>query len=329
MKKTARTPKQSKTNILKNTIFSKYPDLTDAQLEYVTQELIFAPKERMINIYGEETSASDMRFQTATTIESKKSKKTNDAYDANLNMAQSIESLNSETSSSHEYFTWLNLTSEIIKNMNDGFVTKADLEQKNTFLDMSYQRETELLLCLSLYQNSNHPQAAEFARMIRYKLNKLREMRSAIQNTTGNEADTPVSEDEYKRALPYYKTIKTMEQMPFGYELSPQQKRMLGIDQPEDQNEGCLVYENITNALLDEIIKNNEELIALTSGGGNSGQDNSTEIKNFDNVNKRLTEEEKEQLKEIQARIEALRGNYRKNTFAASLKNLEQNKNLG
>ena len=175
--------KEKETEIIKRALLATYNNLNERALRQATRETIFAPSNRPVKIGGRKVLASDLRYEVANTIENLSSgKSVEHAQDLQSMIAQSIENINSETSSSQEYFRWLDETTDILKNMNDGFVTDDDLAKRNEFLDFSHQREAELLVCLGLYQSSKNPEAQEKAKMIRYKLIKLREMRSAGPN---------------------------------------------------------------------------------------------------------------------------------------------------
>lgn len=113
---------------------------------------------------------------------------------------------------SREYFRWLDETENIIKHMNDGFVSHEDLSERNEFLEMSYQRETELMVCISLYQNSVFKGAKDKANELTYKLTKLRQMRSMIKQTTKDQADRKVEKSEYEKALEYYRAVRQLKE---------------------------------------------------------------------------------------------------------------------
>lgn len=205
------TPQES----IKQSLYASYKNLEESPLDNLSKEIIFAPCTRKIDIKGQKISASDLRYQVASRLENLKSAP---ASDFNLMLASSIETLSAETNSEQEYFRWLEDCSEIIKNMNDGYISEDDLKERNGFLEMSHQRESELMLCLGLYASSANPKAVERASGLRYKLQKLREMRSAIEEHTRNEANTKISKAEYETALPYYKLFKSLSRLPFGDE---------------------------------------------------------------------------------------------------------------
>jgi hypothetical protein len=142
--------------------------------------------------------------------------------------------------------------------MNDGFVSSNDLDIRNKFLYDTNQREAELMLCLGLLEGSKHPQAEEEAKRLRYKLQKLREMRSAIEITTRNQADVEISRAEYERAIPYFKSFKALQKLPFGYDINREQKEKLGINHDDDPDlqPNYSHYDAMLNDALDEMLQN-------------------------------------------------------------------------
>lgn len=216
---------------IKQALRVSYKNLNQEHLNKLSKEIVFAPMNRQIDLDSAKISASDLRYQIATAFEDSQSAKFSDL---NTLLASSIENLNAQTNSSHEYFKWLQDCSEIIKNMNDGFVSQDDLKERNAFLEMSDQRESELMLCLGLYAASTHPKAKEHAALLRYKLERLRQMRSAIETLTREEADTKISKEEYEKALPYYKLFKSLGKQGFGEKTPLDPKLFADISHEKD-----------------------------------------------------------------------------------------------
>lgn len=314
--------KKQQTEIVRNALKQTYKKLDDKALEQTTRETLLAPRDRVIDVGGKQMTASDLRHQLAQKIENIGSGGENvaEAHDFQMMVAHSIETINSETSSSQEYFRWLDDASEIIKNMNDGFVSEADLDERNAFIDMSHQRETELLVCLSLYSNSNNPQAAQKAEQIRYKLKKLREMRSAIENSTKDKADVRVTEEEYHNAVPYYKLYKGLAKLPFGYDIPPEQKRQLGIDHEDDEDisDDSFLFDQLINAMLDDM--RNDDYFS-----GASSAFYGTENEQETGVFAPAAAGREERLQQIAEKLKELTG--RKKTFGVNYAMLEAQKN--
>ncbi|MGM9673507.1 MAG: hypothetical protein ACI3XV_07860, partial [Bacteroidaceae bacterium] len=88
------------------------------------------------------------------------------------------------TSSMNEYYRWISATSEIVQKTSDNDVTEQDIAERHDFLNMAYNREAEILLCLALYEAAGTEANKEKIEMLKFKLARLREMRSIVSNTT-------------------------------------------------------------------------------------------------------------------------------------------------
>lgn len=170
--------------------------------DIVARQMALAPKGVKLKVGNQDLRVDEMQHQIAMDV----------GEDLQFMLADSYEQINSESTSSREYFRWLDETENIIKHMNDGFVSHEDLSERNEFLEMSYQREMELMVCISLYQNSVFKGAKEKANELTYKLTKLRQMRSMIKQTTKNQPDRKVERNEYEKALEYYRAIRQLKE---------------------------------------------------------------------------------------------------------------------
>ena len=298
---------------IKLSLKETYPNLNTRELREITRESIFAPPERNISLSGRDITASDLRYEIATSIENSAAlRSSNDTYDMQTDLTESIERINSGTNSTEEYFSWLNTSTDILKNMNDGFVSKEDLEIRNNFLEMSDQREADLMLCLGLLAGSKHHKALEISKNLQYKLQKLREIRSAIKLTTRNQCDVDISRAEYERAIPYYKAFKALQKLPFGYDINQQQKINLGIyyDEDDDLDEDSNYYILLINNALDEM----------------KIEDNYYLASNQYQISNNITKEQNDLLSDkISDKMQKLSG--RRNSFRLKYESLNSNEN--
>ena len=133
-------------------------------------------------------------------------------YDVFLfGIAESIDSIKSGTSSENEYFDWIEKAQHIMLQMSDGMVSPEDIASKNEFITKSYQRETELLVCLALYEKSNHPRAKERYAELKLKLQRLRQLRSLLKSSTKARADEkPLTPEEKARIA---QSIRSLDEM--------------------------------------------------------------------------------------------------------------------
>ena len=126
----------------------------------------------------------------------------NKTYDDFLfNIAESLECVRCETTSQNEYFNWIDESEQIIKHMTDGNISKQDLSERNNFISMSWQRESELLTCLALYEQSDNPLAKKRHAELMLKLVRLRQLRSAVLVGTQNTSDERHLTPEQKERL--------------------------------------------------------------------------------------------------------------------------------
>lgn len=198
---------QNPRSVMVNALGGENSALKTSEKMNLVQKALYASKDEVVNDGKDDKKLSSFVEELADAIEK-------DTF--YFDQALSIERINCETSTMNEYFTWIDEGQQIIKHMNDGFVSEEDLLEKNNFVDMSFQRETELITCLGLYDKSmqlgNKEAKVKFDEL-RLKLQKLREIRSSILITTGNEADKKVERDEYERALHYYRLLAVMREM--------------------------------------------------------------------------------------------------------------------
>ncbi len=206
--------------IIMRAVQKKYPDVGRPEAEKITRELVLAPKNASIKIGSKEVPVADLQYQIALTI----------------------ESLGSETSSEQEYFSWFTESSDIIQHMNDGFVSDADLAERNEWLEDSYGREAELMTCLGLFQNCAFPEAKKHYNDLYNKLVKLRQIRSSIKESTANKSDeakqVDIKEKEkaYKKAVVYVAAMREFVKRRPRWNMPRKTLQKLNIDHGNDDD---------------------------------------------------------------------------------------------
>ena len=133
--------------------------------------------------------------------------------DLQFMLAESIERLCSGTTPTQEYFSWFEDCADIMSHMNDGYISNADLDERNGWVSYSYTRETEIMTCLALYKSSSYPLAEKKYDFLYNKLVKLRQIRtSIIESTVGtsDEKDRKNKETEKKDDNEYLKYMSSM-----------------------------------------------------------------------------------------------------------------------
>lgn len=186
--------------IIQKHLQNMYPDISKNETVALCREVVFAPNTYTTEINHSPIEISSVRKGLADFIEQQTANKDFIPYSLQAEIANLIEENNCETSSMNEYYRWISMTAEIVQRTTDGEVTHSDYKIRKNFIDMSWDREAELLLCLSLYEASGNKYQGKCDLML-FKLARLREMRSIVRNTP-QKITTP---KEHMRLQAYYK----------------------------------------------------------------------------------------------------------------------------
>lgn len=170
--------------VIQKYLKKQYPTIEKQEANTLSREIVFAPQNYQTEIKGSPKSISSIRENLAEFIDRDNARNDFVPYSLDSAIADLIEKSNCETSTMNEYYRWISVTAEILNHMNDGEVTHDDLEERNQFIHMSYDRESEILLCLALYEGAGKSANKEKIEKLKFKLARLREMRSIIRNTS-------------------------------------------------------------------------------------------------------------------------------------------------
>ena len=170
--------------IIHDHLKKQYPTANEKELNVLTREVVFAPNDYTTEINQKALPINSVRKNLADFVERDAAAKNFIPYSLSAELANLIEQSSCETSSMNEYYRWVSATQDILSHTSDGDVTHEDLVERNNFVTLSYDREAEILLCLSLYEGANAEINREKINMLRFKLARLREMRIMISNTT-------------------------------------------------------------------------------------------------------------------------------------------------
>ena len=172
--------------LVKNNLQKQYTKLSEKEIGVLARETVFAPDTYQVEITDKPVSIKNVRKNLADFIERDAATRNFIPYSLDASIADLIEQSGCETSSMNEYYRWIGATADILRHTHDDNITHHDLDERNGFLKMSYDREAEMLLCLALYEGANKEANKEKIDMLRFKLARLREMRSIVSNTTNH-----------------------------------------------------------------------------------------------------------------------------------------------
>ena len=190
--------------LIQKQLKKQYAEMEKSELNALTREIVFAPDNYAAEIDGRAVPIAAVRESLADSIERSAEGEIAIPYSLDAEIADMIEKNNCETSSMNEYYRWITATAEIIRNIGDGEITEQDVEERNGFIAHSFDREAEILLCLSLYGNAPTPKNREKINMLQFKLARLREMRSIVRNTSTLVNTREITKEKRDKIRAYY-----------------------------------------------------------------------------------------------------------------------------
>ena len=131
------------------------------------------------------------------------------------------------------HYLFVEQAAEIIKHMNDGYITDEDYAERQLFLQTAEKCEFLLFTAYCLFMTANY---SEQSRLNEILLNiiRLRELNDLINNYTRNEQGVTTDREEFERAKPIYKMLKSLQTLGYDYNFSPKERESLNIDHEDD-----------------------------------------------------------------------------------------------
>ncbi len=196
------TPSQEeekKAKIIERGLERARPNLADREKEVAKKQLMEKIGSKISN--DKELTASDLEIDTLA-----------------FAVAESLQTMESETCPVNEYFEWIDEAQDVIRNMTDGNITDDDIDKREDFLSDLDQRETEMRVYMALYARCSSPAAKERLAFLQTKLAKLMELRSAVKAATKSREEAEkfqeVKEEEKKRAEQYAAELEYRKRNP-------------------------------------------------------------------------------------------------------------------
>ena len=161
-----------------------------------------------------------------------------DSYDKVQMMdliARSLISLCISGSPQETFEHTIEKVADIIKHMNDGYITSEDAEERKTFLENAARSEFDLFTAYSLRQASGEYNS-ETMHELKLNIVRLREFQDLVENYTRDEVEVEVSREEFEQARPIYKMLKSLQNLGYDYNFSPRERESLDIDHEDDED---------------------------------------------------------------------------------------------
>lgn len=146
-----------------------------------------------------------------------------------------IQSCMSEQTKEKTYIDFIENASNVIKHMNDGYVSDNDFAERTSFLEDTARYEFILFSALAFLKTAREDNALLYGEL---KLNivRFREINDLIQSYTRDEKNIDISREEFEKAKPIYRMLKSLQNLGYNYNLSTKERSGLGIEHEDDED---------------------------------------------------------------------------------------------
>lgn len=133
------------------------------------------------------------------------------------------------------YHDVMNSAAEIMKHMNDGYITDEDYEERQDFLEKIDRYEFTLFAAYCFMKTALSDDETLIDEIVLNVL-RLREIRDLITNYTRDEKGITTDREEFERAKPIYRMLKSLQNLGYDYNFSPKERESLDIDHEDDDD---------------------------------------------------------------------------------------------
>lgn len=252
-----------------------FPQISDSEARDVVRQLILAPLNTEIKI--------DNTYHTKNEI-------------VEL-LYREINEENNPEPFENRYYRLLESALNTIKQMNDGYVTEEDYNERETFLDKLNKKEFLLFVVLALFGSQPTAQRnTDKERALAYKIARIRELHDLISKYTNDEIGTQTNREDYEQAKLIYKMLKSLQILGYGYTISKKEKQNFGIDHEDDEDlSEDYAFENWIKYLMLRQLKREDRLNAATDTNtiqdlGQNDEKFGYSSTLFDDINEKIAE---------------------------------------
>ena len=121
----------------------------------------------------------------------------------------------------------------VIRHMNDGYISQENFDERTEFLNKAAKSEFMLfaaLACTKAAQSND----MEFSEELILNIVRFREFGDLIEKYTSNEVNIETSVENFERAKPIYKMLKSLQNLGYYYNFSTKERAGLGINHEDD-----------------------------------------------------------------------------------------------
>ncbi|MBQ9034957.1 MAG: hypothetical protein IJ099_03220 [Alphaproteobacteria bacterium] len=133
------------------------------------------------------------------------------------------------------FYNVLESAAQIMKHMNDGYITTEDHEERTQYLSYINKQEFVLFAALAFLKSACDGDEKLENELI-LNIVRLREINDLILQYTRDAVEIEVGRDEFEQAKPIYRMLKSLQSLGYDYNFSPKERAGLGIDHENDND---------------------------------------------------------------------------------------------
>ena len=151
-------------------------------------------------------------------------------------LGQSLKDSCIEDTPEQTHYNLMDKSAEVIKHMNDGYISQDDYKERKEYLELIAKYEFCLFASLAFLRVSNLQNNEKLCDRLILNIIRLREINDLIQSYTRDAVDIEIGREEFERAKPIYKMLKSLQGLGYDYNFSPKERANLNIDHDNDED---------------------------------------------------------------------------------------------
>ena len=133
------------------------------------------------------------------------------------------------------HYNILETAANVIKHMNDGYITQENYSEKQDFLEDISRKEFMLFAALACTKAAEEDDTMFFGELV-LNIVRFRELKDLIENYTPNTVNEETTVQDFERAKPIYKMLKSLQSLGYNYNFSAKERTSLDIDHEQDED---------------------------------------------------------------------------------------------
>jgi len=133
------------------------------------------------------------------------------------------------------HYNILETAANVIKHMNDGYISQDNYAERKNFIEDISRKEFMLFAALACTKTAEEDDTMFFGELI-LNIVRFRELKDLIENYTPDIVDEETTVQDFERAKPIYKMLKSLQSLGYNYNFSAKERTSLDIDHEQDED---------------------------------------------------------------------------------------------